>query len=79
MVYETCAYLLNAAGGVIASNDYYSDDGGCSSSSHAFIQRTLEPGTYYIVSEGYDTAELITTNITGYASEDFDYPDIPNI
>lgn len=78
MVYETCAYLLNAAGGVIASNDYYSDDGGCSSSSHAFIQRTLEPGTYYIVSEGYDTAELITTNITGYASEDFDYPDIPN-
>ena len=78
MVYETCAYLLNAAGGVIASNDYYSDDGRCSSSSHAFIQRTLEPGTYYIVSEGYDTAELITTNITGYASEDFDYPDIPN-
>jgi RHS repeat-associated protein len=76
---DTYMFLLDASGNTLASNDDYSGEGSCSSSSlHSFIQRTLNPGTYYVVSEGYNTSGLITTNITGYTSEEFDYPDIPN-
>ena len=75
---DTYMHLLDATGNTIVSNDDYSGDGRCSSSTmHAFIQRLLEPGTYYIVSEGYSSSGIITTNITGFASDDFNYPDIP--
>ncbi len=77
-IYETVAYLLDATGNRITSDYGYTGDGRCSSGiPHALIQRTLEAGTYYIVSKGFDLSELITTNIIGYAPEEFDYPEIP--
>lgn len=75
---DTYMFLLDASGNTLASNDDYSGDGKCSSSLHSFIQRTLDAGIYYVVSEGYSSSGLITTNITGYTSGEFDYPDIPN-
>ncbi|HML70292.1 MAG TPA: FG-GAP-like repeat-containing protein [Macellibacteroides fermentans] len=77
---DTFMSLLDASGNLIASNDDYSGDGRCSETSSlwSFIQQTLDPGTYYIVSEGYSTSGNLTTNITGYTSEEFGYPDIPN-
>jgi RHS repeat-associated protein len=76
---DTYMHLLDAFGNVIASNDDYSGDGYCSSSTfHSFIRQTLKVGTYYIVSEGYSQNNLITTNITASASE-FDYQDIPDV
>ncbi len=76
---DTYMFLLDASGNTITYNDDYSGDGACATSTlHSFIQKTLDPGTYYIVSEAYAGTGIITTNITGYAAEDFDYPDIPN-
>jgi hypothetical protein len=76
---DTYMHLLDASGGTLASNDDYSGDGACPSSTyHSFIQKTLEAGTYFIVSEGYNGSGNITTHITGNASEEFGYPDIPN-
>ena len=75
---DTYMHLLDAGGNTITTNDDYSGDGRCASTLHSFIQRTLEPGTYYIVSEGYSGTGIIVTNITGYASEKFGYQDIPS-
>jgi RHS repeat-associated protein len=78
-LFDTYMFLLDASGNTLASNDDYSGEGSCTSSfRHAFIQQTLNAGTYYVVSEGYSGAGLVTTNITGYSSGEFDYPDIPN-
>ncbi|MDR1716872.1 MAG: FG-GAP-like repeat-containing protein, partial [Prevotella sp.] len=75
---DTYMYLLDASGNQITLCDDYLGDGACPSTLHSFIQRQLDAGTYYVVSEGYSQSGNITTNITGYAPEDFDYPDIPN-
>jgi len=75
---DTYMFLLDASGNTITSNDDYSGDGACTTSLHSFIQKTLDPGTYYIVSEAFAGTGIITTNISGYAPEDFNYPDIPN-
>jgi RHS repeat-associated protein len=75
---DTYMHLLDISGNTITYNDDNSGDGACSSTTlHSFIQKVLEPGTYYVVSEGYSGSGSITTNITGYAAEDFGYPDIP--
>ena len=74
----TCMYLLNSFGSTIVHNDGYSGDGQCSSIYHAFIQRSLEPGTYYIVSEGNNCSGSITTNVTFFAPDDSDYTDVPS-
>ena len=78
---DSYMFLLDASQNMITSNDDYSGDGACYSHTRAFIQKTLDPGTYYIVSEGYSSSSMgnISTNITGFASEEFDYPDIPSI
>jgi|GEM_PF-120694 len=76
---DTYMFLLDASGNTITSNDDYSGDGACTTSTlHSFIQKTLDPGTYYIVSEAFSGTGIITTNISGYAAEDFNYPDIPD-
>lgn len=56
---DTYLHLLNASGTQIASDD----DGGCGNYSSA-ITSNLSAGTYYVVSEGYDTYQgSITTAI----------------
>lgn len=75
---DTYMFLLDASGNTITSNDDYSGDGACTTSLHSFIQKTLDPGTYYIVSEAFAGTGIITTNISGYVPEDFNYPVIPN-
>ncbi|GHU64368.1 hypothetical protein FACS1894123_08900 [Bacteroidia bacterium] len=62
---DTYMYLLNVNGNSIDSNDDYSGTGACSNTYNSVIKKTLSAGTYYIVSEGYSSNGLITTNITG--------------
>ncbi|MDR1153692.1 MAG: FG-GAP-like repeat-containing protein [Bacteroidales bacterium] len=59
---DTWMHLLDASGNPMTDNYYYfSYTGICSAS----IQRELEAGTYYVVSEGYHQNGAIQTNITG--------------
>lgn len=74
---DTYMYLLDSSGMLLTENDNYNGDGQCHSPDNSFIQRELESGTYYIVSEGNSDNGEITTNITGFITE-FDYPDFPN-
>jgi RHS repeat-associated protein len=60
--FDTYMWLLNSAGGVVASDD---DNGPACTGTAASITTTLAAGTYYIVSEGYST---YTGNITTAAS-----------
>jgi RHS repeat-associated protein len=76
--YDTYMHLLDASGKSITTNDDYSGDETCSSFfRHSFLYRSMDPGTYYIVSEGYNGSGTITTNIRGFDSE-FNYPEQPN-
>lgn len=75
---DTYMFLLDASGNQLALNDDHSGDGACPSPMHSLITRTLDAGTYYVVSEGYNQSGNITTNITGYTSGEFGYPDIPD-
>lgn len=75
---DTYLYLLDSNGNLIVSNDDYSGDGHCSNTRLSFINRQLEAGVYYIYSEGYYFVANITTNITGYASTDYGYSNIPS-
>ena len=75
---DTYMYLLDSIGNLITSNDDYSGEGHCSNTRHSFIRRQLPAGKYYIVSEGYYSNGIITTNITGNASTSFNYPSIPS-
>lgn len=77
-VISTYMHLLDASGKSLAVNDDYSGDGCCSSPTNSYIKRELGPGTYYIVSEGYNISGMITTNVNGYSSSQFNYPDIPD-
>ena len=65
VVGNTYMSLLNSVGTLIVSNDDYSGDGHCSTTLHSYIRRTLDPGIYYVVSEGYSVNGQITTNISG--------------
>lgn len=64
-VTDTYMHLLNSAGTRIAYNDDYSGVGHCSNIYNSYIRTYLEPGTYYVVSEGYSADGYIRTNITG--------------
>lgn len=64
-VNDTYLHLLNSAGTAIAYNDDYSGTDQCSSALNSYLKTFLSPGTYYVVSEGYDTNGVILTSITG--------------
>lgn len=63
-------YLLDENLKLIESNNGFDDRGECSG-RHTYIEWAVEPGIYYIISEGYDsdqTYNFLTTNIKGVAS-----------
>lgn len=62
---DTYLHLLDANGSSTDYNDDYSGTGACSNTYHSIIKKTLAPGTYYVVSEGYNSNGGITTNISG--------------
>ena len=73
---DTYLHLLDYSGAMIAYNDNYSDDGACGNTTHAYIEKSLASGTYYIVSEGNNTNGIIKTTVTGeilQSSFTFDY------
>jgi RHS repeat-associated protein len=61
--FDTYVHLLTSNGDWIASND---DNGpSCSPSARASLNTTIQSGTYYIVSEGWNTASgNINTSVT---------------
>lgn len=66
---DTYLQLLNTPGVLISENDDYSGVGGCNSTVQSYIKQDLPAGTYYVVSEGYGSANgSITTNIQGLVS-----------
>ncbi|MDR2057832.1 MAG: DUF6443 domain-containing protein, partial [Dysgonamonadaceae bacterium] len=66
-VADTYLHLLDFSGTRIAYSDNYSGDGKCANTSHAYLKKTLPPGSYYAVSEGYSQDGNITTAIKGTA------------
>ena len=74
---DTYMYLLDSNGNLIASNDDYSGEAHCSNVEQSFIRRSLAAGTYYIVSEGCYENGIITTNMTGFATE-YGYTTVPS-
>lgn len=78
IVNDTYMSLLASDLTLIASNNDYCGEGHCANTRHSFIRRQLEPGTYYVVSEGYSNNGIIVTNITGNTSGGFNYPNIPS-
>ncbi|MDH6355879.1 RHS repeat-associated protein [Dysgonomonas sp. PH5-45] len=64
---DTYLSLLDEQGNRLAYNNY-SGTGGCANLNHAYLQKKLQPGIYYIVSEGYSSNGEITTTITGTLS-----------
>ena len=78
IAFDTYMYLLDASGNVIEYNNDYDGVGHCANILLSFIQRQLPAGTYYLVSEGNNCVDYITTNITGYASSTFGYSSIPS-
>jgi hypothetical protein len=75
---DTYLHLLNALGTRIA----YNDDGGSACAPdgsrrlRSFLEITLAPGTYYIVSEGFSQNGNITTAVTGKLPTDVVYFDL---
>lgn len=68
--FDTYLYVLDAGGGVYASNDDY---GALCGGSNASIYITFSPGTYYIVAEGsgYNTGDLaidVSVGVSGTPS-----------
>ncbi|MDR0507888.1 MAG: FG-GAP-like repeat-containing protein [Dysgonamonadaceae bacterium] len=78
MLQETSMHLLDASGNVATVIGDYFGDGACPEPHHPFIQKELNAGTYYVVSEGLYRSGLITTRISGITAGEFDYPEIPN-
>jgi RHS repeat-associated protein len=74
--FDTYLHLLDASGKSITFNNDPSEDEVCTSSfSHSYLSKTLEEGTYYVVSEGYSGSGVILTNISGtIIPNEFDYP-----
>jgi hypothetical protein len=70
--FDTYLHLLDASGNSVASND---DNGPLCSALQASLQIQLAPGTYYVVSEGYNTnygdittqiSAIVVNNSSGY-------------
>jgi hypothetical protein len=60
---DTYMHIIDGSNGRrIADCD---DNQYCSNNLHAYIQINLSAGTYYIVSEGYDSNGVIVTSVTG--------------
>lgn len=74
---DTRMYLLNSSGNQIEENNDYSGEGHCSNIRHSFIQRHLDAGTYYAVSEGKSSNGVIKINITANTSS-YGYSSIPS-
>lgn len=64
-VSDTYMHILNSSGTRIAYNDDYSGEGHCTVTTNSYIKKYLDPGTYYVVSEGYSSNGIIKTNISG--------------
>lgn len=64
-VLDTYVYLLVNESYLYASNDNYSGEGSCPSTTNSYLKTYLTPGTYYVVSEGYSQNGNITTMIKG--------------
>lgn len=73
--FDTNIHLLNSSGATIASNN---DNGPLCSGAQASIKMTLNPGTYYVVSEGsgISTGNILTnivvkpsTSLIGYTKD----------
>lgn len=62
---DTYLHLLDANGTRIAYNDDYSGAGACSNTTQSYLKQSLAAGTYYIVSEGYNSNGVILTTVTG--------------
>ena len=62
---DSYLHLLDNTGALIVYNDNYSGAGACSNTTHAYIEKYLAAGTYYIVSEGNNTNGIIKTTVTG--------------
>ncbi len=76
----TYMYLLDSSGNLIEYSSGNNGKGECGSSLDlALIEKNLEAGTYYVVSEGYEESGPITTNIIAYAPGDFNYPVVPGV
>ncbi|PWG78100.1 DUF6443 domain-containing protein [Pararcticibacter amylolyticus] len=60
---DTYMWLLDASGNLITSNDDNTNTNSPCPGSQAYIATTLQPGTYYVVSEGYgnNTGNITTT------------------
>ena len=66
---DTFLFLLDASGNLITHNDVATTNlSGCHLNTHSHIQRQLNAGTYFVVSEGKSSDGSITTNITGVAT-----------
>ena len=62
---DTYLTLLNASQAVIDYNDDYYGAGCCSNTRNSYLKVQLAAGTYFVVSEGYNSVGDITTTITG--------------
>ena len=62
---DTYLHLLNNEGTLIAYNDDYYGAGCCGNTSQSYLSQLLPAGTYYIVSEGYNSNGNIQTTVTG--------------
>lgn len=75
---DTRMSLLDSNGTCIAYNDDYDGEGHCTDTRHAFIQRSLPAGTYYIVSEGRYLNAIICLSVYGNTSGSYGYSSIPS-
>ena len=66
---DTYVWLLDSHGGVIDHNDDGSGIYACPADYRSYLYVALQPGIYYIVSEGYSEDGFITTKIDGYPSQ----------
>ena len=75
---DTYMSLLDSNGNLIESNNDYDGESHCSDIRQSFIQRQLQAGTYYVVSEGNISDGIIRLNVIGNSSPDFGYTSIPS-
>lgn len=62
---NTYISLLDVSGNLIAYNEHGAGPEPCGEPQQCFIKKDLDPGTYYVVTEGYDENGLIKTYISG--------------
>ena len=75
-VSSTSLSLLDKHGNPIS---FVKEESDCYNAGHAFLRKTLNYGTYYVVSKTNSQSGNLTTTISGYALEDFGYPEAQTI